>query len=222
MTFNGNGGTPSKTSASATNTPSYTFSKWNTKADASGTSYNAGGSYTANASATLYAQYSSSTTKGSVTTATAARGNGSASRTVTINANGGSNTVTSRTSTATITYACSGWYTAASGGSKRASAGAAYTPTATETVFAQWTETTGAYSAVTLPTAEQCTRAGFSLLGFATGSTATTAAYAPGASYTPSANVTLYAVWKADGLVYIDNGTSVEAYQVFIDNGSDW
>lgn len=222
VTFNGNGGTPSKTSASATNTTSYTFSKWNTKADGSGTSYSAGGSYTANASATLYAQYTSSTAKGSVTTATASRGNGSATRTVTINANGGSSTVTSRTSTATITYACSGWYTAASGGSKRASAGAAYTPTATETVFAQWTETTGAYSAVTLPTAEQCTKAGFSLLGFATGSTATTAAYAPGASYTPNGNVTLYAVWKADGLVYIDNGTSLEAYQVFIDNGSGW
>ena len=140
VTFNGNGGTPSKTSATATNTTSYTFSKWNTKADGSGTSYNAGGSYTANASATLYAQYTSSTAKGSVT----------------------------------------------------------------------------------LPTAAQYTRAGFSLLGFATGSTATTAAYAPGASYTPNGNVTLYAVWKADGLVYIDNGTSVEAYQVFIDNGSGW
>ena len=222
VTFNGNGGTPSMASTTATDTTSYSFSSWNTAANGSGTSYSAGGSYTANASATLYAQYSGSTAKGSVTTATASRGNGSASRTVTINANGGSSTVTSRTSTATITYACSGWYTAASGGSKRASAGAAYTPTATETVYAQWTETTGAYSAVTLPTAAQCTRAGFNLLGFATGSTAATAAYAPGASYTPSGNVTLYAVWQAAGLVYIDNGTSLEAYMVFIDNGSGW
>ena len=222
VTFNGNGGTPSKTSASATNTTSYTFSKWNTKADGSGTSYNAGGSYTANAAATLYAQYTSSTTKGSVTTATASRSNGSASRTVTINANGGSSTVTSRKSTATITYACSGWYTASSGGSKRASAGAAYTPAATETVYAQWTATTGTYSAVTLPTAAQCTRAGFSLLGFATSSTAASAAYAPGASYTPASNVTLYAVWQAAGLVYIDLGNGFEPYQVFIDNGSGW
>lgn len=140
VTFNGNGGTPSVTSATATDTTSYTFSSWNTAANGSGTSYSAGGAYTANASATLYAQYSGSTTKGSVA----------------------------------------------------------------------------------LPTAAQYTRAGFNLLGFATGSTATTAAYAPGTSYTPSANVTLYAVWKADGLVYIDNGTSLEAYQVFIDNGSGW
>ena len=88
-------------------------------------------------------------------------------------------------------------------------------------LYAQYSGST-AKGSVTLPTAAQYTRAGFSLLGFATGSTATTAAYAPGASYTPNGNVTLYAVWKADGLVYIDNGTSVEAYQVFIDNGSGW
>jgi len=33
----------------------YTFSKWNTKADGSGTSYNSGAGYTANSAATLYA-----------------------------------------------------------------------------------------------------------------------------------------------------------------------
>ena len=33
----------------------YTFSKWNTKSDGSGTSYSSGGSYTANSTATLYA-----------------------------------------------------------------------------------------------------------------------------------------------------------------------
>lgn len=33
----------------------YTFSKWSTKSDGSGTSYSAGGSYTANSAATLYA-----------------------------------------------------------------------------------------------------------------------------------------------------------------------
>ena len=33
----------------------YTFSKWNTKSDGSGTSYNAGASYTANSAVTLYA-----------------------------------------------------------------------------------------------------------------------------------------------------------------------
>ncbi len=36
----------------------YTFSKWNTKSDGSGTSYSSGGSYTANSAATLYAIWS--------------------------------------------------------------------------------------------------------------------------------------------------------------------
>jgi len=33
---------------------------------------------------------------------------------------------------------------------------------------------------------------------------------------------TLVAQWKALGLVYIDNGTQFEAYQMFIDNGNNW
>lgn len=237
VTFNGNGGTPSKTSQAATNTTSYTFSKWNTKSDGSGTSYDAGASYTADAAATLYAQWSSSTTKGSITTATATRSNGSASRVVTINANGGSSTVTSRTSTATITYSCNGWYTATSGGTKRAASGGSYTPSATETVYAQWSSTTGSYSAVTLPTTSQCTRSGYKLLGFATSSTATTAAYSPGASYTPSAAVTLYAVWELEqaqlytkksgawvkGPVYVKvNGSWVTAKQVYTKVNGSW
>lgn len=222
VTFDGNGGTPSKTSATATNTTKYTFNKWNTKSDGSGTSYSSGGSYTADASATLYAQYTGSTTKGSVTTATATKSNGSASRTVTINANGGISAVTSRTSTASITYACSGWYTETSGGTKRAAAGGSYTPSASETVYAQWTATTGAYSAVTLPTTAQCSRDGYELLGFATSAAATAAAYAPGASYTPSKDITLYAVWAAQGLVYVDTGTGIEPRQMWVDNGSSW
>lgn len=39
----------------------HTFVKWNTKADGSGTNYEPGGSYTANASVTLYAQWTAST-----------------------------------------------------------------------------------------------------------------------------------------------------------------
>ena len=67
VTFNANGGTgaPSaqtkyygKTLTLSKTKPTrtgYKFVKWNTKADGSGTSYNSGGSYTANAAVTLYA-----------------------------------------------------------------------------------------------------------------------------------------------------------------------
>lgn len=36
-------------------------------------------------------------------------------------------------------YTFNGWYTAASGGTKRGDAGATYTPSITETLYAQWT-----------------------------------------------------------------------------------
>lgn len=69
--------------------------------------------------------------------------------TVTLDANGGSVTPTSVTQNAfgaAVTlptptmsgFTCTGWYTSTSGGTKRADAGGSYTPTANETVHAQW------------------------------------------------------------------------------------
>ena len=73
ITYDANGGTVSTTSATANRTTSYSFYRWNTKSDGTGTSYSAGGTYTANASATLYARYSSTTTTASVTLPTPTR-----------------------------------------------------------------------------------------------------------------------------------------------------
>jgi len=69
--------------------------------------------------------------------------------TVNYDANGGSVSPSSHTQTtagAAITtptptkagYSCTGWWTSTSGGTKRCDAGSSYTPTATETVHAQW------------------------------------------------------------------------------------
>lgn len=73
--------------------------------------------------------------------------------TVTFDANGGSVTPASDTqasagaaiSLPTPTrdgYNCTGWYTATSGGTKRGDAGGSYTPTASETIYAQWSAKT--------------------------------------------------------------------------------
>ena len=57
----------------AARTTSYTFSKWNTAANGSGTNYNRGATYSTNAAATMYAQWSSSTTTAAVTLPTPTR-----------------------------------------------------------------------------------------------------------------------------------------------------
>lgn len=304
VTFDGNGGTASKASQTVPKKRTYTFKNWNTKADGSGTSYSAGGSYTSNSAITLYAQWNYSDSTEAVTAATATRGNGTSTRKVTFDAttNGGTCSTASLNSTASITYSMNGWFAAKSGGSVVVAAGGSYTPTASTTLYAQWGSSTGSYSAitlptaskaestssvaitinanggsstvsscsstkttsypfsgwydaasggnvkgksgasivpsatdtyyaqfgsatsystVTLPTAEQCTRTGYTLLGFATSSTATSSTYSPGAKYNPTGATTLYAVWKQSQAVYIKDSTgSFNAYQVYIANAS--
>lgn len=46
--------------------------------------------------------------------------------------------------------------------------------------------------------------------------------FASGGTHTVAADVAIVATAKALGLVYIDNGTTLEAYMIYIDNGSSW
>lgn len=190
VSYNLNGGTSSVPSSStASKWTNYTFSKWNTKSDGTGTSYNAGGSYTANANVTLYAQYTSSASTDSITLPSApTRSN----------------------------YAFKGWYTASSGGTKAGDAGASYTPASSITLYAQWTQnsytitynanggsfTSGTSSTqtkpsgtdVTLYNGTKVTRSGYTLSGWAT-SASGSVQYAAGATFTENNDKTLYAKW---------------------------
>lgn len=63
------------------------------------------------------------------------------------------------------------------------------------------------------------TRSGYTFQGWATSSTAATAQYQPGGSYTANASVTLYAVWKASATTYTitynaNGGTGAPSSQV--------
>lgn len=49
------------------------------------------------------------------------------------------------------------------------------------------------------------TRTGYTFLGWSTSSTATSATYSAGGSYTSNSNATLYAVWKARNLIHVYN-----------------
>jgi uncharacterized repeat protein (TIGR02543 family) len=86
-------------------------------------------------------------------------------------------------------------------------AGSSYTTNAAATFYAEWQNGTTTGS-TTLPTESQCTRTGYTLLGWATSSTATSASYSPGATYTGTSN--LYAVWSSNGytIQYKSNGGS--------------
>ena len=119
VTYNYNGSGKSDTTATSVRTTTYTFSKWNTKQNGTGTNYNASASYTANAAATMYAQWTSSTTAAAVTLPSATR----------------------------TGYTFDGWYDAASGGSKIGNAGASYTPSANKTLYAHWTIITYTFKA---------------------------------------------------------------------------
>ena len=109
----------------------HTFLAWNTKADGSGASYAAGGSYTANAAVTLYAQWQAN------------------AYAVTFDAQGGSVTPAGKSVTYGQPYGAlpvperpgyrfDGWFTAAAGGTQ-VTAETVVAVTAAQTLYAHWT-----------------------------------------------------------------------------------
>ena len=109
-------------------------------------------------------------------------------------------------------YNFNGWYTAASGGTRIGGADANYTPTTSITLYAQWTGCTVTYNAnsgscstasqtysgtaLTLPTP---TRSNYTFNGWYTAASGGTKIGDAGASYTPTADITLYAHWTYSG-----------------------
>ena len=188
VSFNRNNGTSTPSSLSSTITRKQTY--WNTKSDGSGTNYSSGGSYTKNKAATLYAIWSS--TNGSVTLPTAIIRNPTTETgyKVTFNANGGSCSITELTATNTRSYTFSKWAVGSASGTKY-DAGASFAPTATTTMYATWTESV-TNGSISLPIAS---KDGYSFVGWGTSTSATTGSTG---TYTPSGNITLYAIYSAN------------------------
>ena len=221
ISYNGNGATSGSTAAQTKtygvnltlrangfSRTGYTFSKWNTKADGTGTGYNASATYTANAAATLYAQWTAITYS------------------VKYNANGGSGSMSNSSHTyniaknltsegftreyvvtfdyngsgaantnSTATYSFKNWNTAANGSGTSYANGASVknlstTQGATVNLYAQWTS-----ASVTLPTPSWT---GHTFAGWYTASSGGTKIGNGGASYTPTAAITLYAHWTTN------------------------
>ena len=190
----------------------YTFKGWSTSKTATSPTYSAGGSYTANASATLYAVWEQ---------------NAPTTYTVSYNANGGSGAPSSQTKTHGVTltlsstkptrsgYTFQGWSTSSTATSATYSAGGSYTSNSSVTLYAVWKANPATYTVsynanggsgapssqtktqnVTLTlSSTQPTRNGYIFQGWSTSSTATSPTYYAGGSYSTNASVTLYAVW---------------------------
>ncbi len=114
--------------------------------------------------------------------------------TVTLNANGGSVNPASLTAAYTTKYTFKNWNTKAAGGGVTYNPGMNYTTNSSLGLYAQWEETTSA-AAVTLPAP---TRDGYTFKGWAENSSA---AEGVTGSYTPTGNVTLYAIWSSNAPV---------------------
>ena len=224
VTYNANGGSGAPSSQTkwhgetltlSTTKPTrsgYTFLGWSTSSTATSATYAAGGSYTANSAATLYAVWKAITYS------------------VTYNANGGSGAPGTQTKTYGVTltlsstkptrtgYTFQGWATSSTG-SVAYAAGANYTANAALALYAVWKANTyaitynankpsAASGSVTNMPASQTKTYGvtlklstaepvltnYSFQGWAT-SASGSVAYAAGANYTDNQARTLYAVW---------------------------
>lgn len=207
--FNNNGGTTTPSSKTATNTTRYSFSSWNTASNGSGTSYNSTSSYTFTGSTTLYAQWTSSLSRGSITLPAAInRNSSSTSYTITFNENFSGGGTSNQTSTKTISYSFAGWNTNSSGTGSNYSANSSYTPSSSHTLYAKWTSSTSQNS-ITLPSPS---RTGYKFLGWGTSASATSPSYSGGSAITPTGNMSLYAIWGATTQTYIyHNGKWMQA-----------
>lgn len=195
---NYNGGTDS--SKTVTNTTPKEFNNWR-QGSTTGTSRKPGeviSNITSNI--TLYAAWKNgSTQNGTVVLGTLTRGNGSTTGyKVSFDTQGGSS-IASKTSTRTIKYTHDGWMTTSDGSEIAYNNTAAHSFTADTELFAKWSETYENNS-ISLPAAPSKT--GYKFLGWGTSANATSYKQ-PGESITPSAAVTYYAIWKADGSIRI-------------------
>ena len=192
----------------------YKFLGWSTSSTATSPTYTAGGSYTANANATLYAVWEKNPTQ----------------YTVSYSANGGSGAPASQTKSENVAitlsstkptrsgYTFLGWSTSSTATSPTYYPGSSYTTNASATLYAVWEKLPETYTIkynanggtgapatqtktedvnITLSSTKP-TRSGYKFLGWSTSSTATSATYQSGATYSTNASVTLYAVWRKD------------------------
>ena len=191
----------------------YTFKGWGTSSSTSYAAYQPGSTFYTNANTTLYAVWSAKTYTISYNANGGSGGPGSQTKTH------GIKMLISRVEPTRSGYTFLGWSTSPSASSASYQPGEWYYANADRTFYAVWKKNapatyTVSYDAnggsgapgsqtktqdatLTLSSTKP-TRSGYTFLGWATSSSATSASYQPGGSYTANASVTLYAVWSCN------------------------
>lgn len=113
------------------------------------------------------------------------------------------------------TYEFGYWNTEPDGSGVTYTAGKSYSGNANLYLYAIYLESVKTES-IELPMAS---KDGYSFLGWSTNQNADSGILG---SFTPSSNITLYAIWKADGLLHIFDGNNFVTFQIFIYDGSSW
>ena len=196
-------GSTSSKSVNPKKVTSYTFRYWY---DGS-TNYQAGYSYTLSGDKIFTATWSQSHSY-TIIAPTISRNNSTASREIKFYYNDGTNDKSTAISSNTTSYTFKGWYNNTSGGSvKISSNGGSYHPSSRETLYAQWNSSSTGYSKVTFPT---FTRDGYTLVGFASSSSATSKDYEAGQEAVVEI-VDWYAIWEPDILTISLNNKNATA-----------
>ena len=140
--------------------------------------------------------------------------------TVGFSGNGGTYSGNSITATDTITYSFAGWKS--SNTSTTYNGGASFSEEGNVTMTAQWGSSTTKGS-ITLPAASTAARQYYTFSGWNTNSAGTGTNYGGGASYTPSANTTLYAKWTPNAPINLsltrNSSTSNSITLTYADEG---
>lgn len=191
----------------------YTFLGWSASSTATSPTYYAGGTFTGNYALNLYAVWEKNPP---ITYTISFNANGGSGAPSSVIKTQGVTLYLPISKPYRFNYEFLGWSTSSTATVPTYYAGGAYTSNVSRTLYAVWKYSPQTYNvyfnanggsgapsvqtktygvSLTLSSVKPV-RSGYNFKGWATSSTATSASYQPGGSYTTNASVTLYAVWE--------------------------
>ena len=198
----------------------FTFSGWNTSAGGSGISFSAGAPFTPSADIILHAMWIPAFT----VSFNANSGGGTVPDPQTVTPGSGI-TIPGGSGLSKSGHIFGGWNTSPAGTGTTFHADASYTPAASVTLYALWIpgftvtfnangahgtvapQTAYSGDSITIPGSSGLSKSGFTFAGWNTNADGTGTVFDINTTYTPSGDITLYAIWTATVTFNINNGS---------------